>query len=209
MKREMSPRITNVKYSETVSLITLLILNCMFKVNCMVTFKKGKNFVMWRQWLTTRSKLVVYFHCTGQSPTPQTRFTEVNAKHHLRWQKTPVVTTFTFLPSVLVITVETCFKHDLFASSFSARLIFWTQQPAVRSSNLCSGALRWKQTKWRRKQKKDDVSLLVNFFHSFFKLRNGKLGLWWEMLDLEVVPERSLGNEQWEFVLGAWLSLKI
>lgn len=22
------------------------------------------------------------------------------------------------------------------------------------------------------------------------------------MLDLEVVPERSLGNEQWEFVLG-------
>ena len=49
MKHEMSPRITNVKYSETVSLITLLILNCMFKVNCMVTFKKGKNFVMWRQ----------------------------------------------------------------------------------------------------------------------------------------------------------------
>lgn len=22
------------------------------------------------------------------------------------------------------------------------------------------------------------------------------------MLDLEVVPERSLGNEQWEFILG-------
>ena len=25
------------------------------------------------------------------------------------------------------------------------------------------------------------------------------------MLDLEVVPERSLGNEQWEFVLGTML----
>lgn len=24
------------------------------------------------------------------------------------------------------------------------------------------------------------------------------------MLDLEVVPERSLGNEQWEFVLGKY-----
>lgn len=24
------------------------------------------------------------------------------------------------------------------------------------------------------------------------------------MLDLEVVPERSLGNEQWEFTLGEW-----
>ena len=23
-----------------------------------------------------------------------------------------------------------------------------------------------------------------------------------DMLDLEVVPERSLGNEQWEFILG-------
>lgn len=24
------------------------------------------------------------------------------------------------------------------------------------------------------------------------------------MLDLEVVPERSLGNEQWEFILGEY-----
>lgn len=26
------------------------------------------------------------------------------------------------------------------------------------------------------------------------------------MLDLEVVPERSLGNEQWEFILGLLLT---
>lgn len=157
---------------------------------------------MWRQWLTTRSKLVVYFHCTGQSPTPQTRFTEVNAKHHLRCQKSPVVTTFTFLPSVLVITVETCFKHDLFASSFSAnRLIFWTQQPAVRSSNLCSGALRWKQTKWRRKQKKDDVSLLVNFFLSFFFLFSNKKRETWALVR-NAGPRGSSRAFAWQRTMG-------
>jgi hypothetical protein len=29
-----------------------------------------------------------------------------------------------------------------------------------------------------------------------------------KMLDLEVVPERSLGNEQWEFILGELCMIK-
>ena len=36
--------------------------------------------------------------------------------------------------------------------------------------------------------------------------RNLSHTLWYKpgMLDLEVVPERSLGNEQWEFILGKY-----
>ena len=76
----------------------------------------------------------------------------------------------------------------------------------VFRSNVCARALYQNKQNGGVNRKKYDVrslrqiALLLNFRCFFSLKRVDKVHN--KMLDLEVVPERSLGNEEWEFVLG-------
>ena len=70
--------------------------------------------------------------------------------------------------------------------------------PAAFRSKLCAGASHQNKQNGEVNRKKYDVRFAVSWPKQGIEFRN-------KMLDLEVVPERSLGNEEWEFVLGKWI----